>query len=161
MARIEVPRSISEAPTDRLYTSVLIDQQLRQITGARSPTVGQGTGDAAAREPSAYLMGDQSAANNQQTTIQIVMRALVGTQVFDFLDEKARAKASIDLDFRTFGPIRNRFALKTEFIVSAAGVCRGNQGPFVCLQPRGFIWAPTRRNTPSARAACSRSSMGR
>ena len=147
MARIEVPRSISEAPTDRLYTSVLIDQQLRQITGARAPTVGQGTGDAAAREPSAYLMGDQSAANNQQTTIQIVMRALVGTQVFDFLDEKARAKTSIDLDFRTFGPIRNRFPLKTEFIISAAGTAGGTKGLSLLAGPGLYMGTDAEKHT--------------
>ena len=40
--RIEVPRAISEAPTDRIFVSVELDGQLRQIVGARAPTVGQG-----------------------------------------------------------------------------------------------------------------------
>lgn len=111
MARIEIPREISEAPADRIFISVPVDGQPRMLSGARSPTIGQGAGDAASRQPSAYMLGNRNQGQNQQTTIQIVMRALVGTVLFDYLDEKSRDSGSIDLDFRTFGDIQHRFTV--------------------------------------------------
>ena len=116
--KIEVPRSISEAPTDRLHVSVKIDGLERIITGARAPTVGQSAGEGSTRSPSNYLLGAR-VQQNQQTTIQIVMRALVGTMVFDFLDQAARDEDNISLDFRTFGKIRDLFSDVSRFAIAA------------------------------------------
>ena len=126
--RIEVPRAISEAPTDRIFVSVDIDSQLRQIVGARAPTVGQGAAGAGTRTPSAYMMGARGQDDNQQTTIQIAMRALVGTNVHQYLTARKNASASIALDFRTFGQIRNRFPLATLFEVGAEVTAGGADG---------------------------------
>ena len=125
--RIEVPRSISEAPTDRLRVSVVIPDSAgnqsreRLIPGARAPTVGQSAGDGNTRSPANYLMGAR-AQQNQQTTIQVVMRALVGTVHFDFLDQAARDEDNITLYFRTQGEIQAMFpASKGGFAVGASG----------------------------------------
>lgn len=109
MARIRVPTPISEAPTDRLRVGFDMDGTKRMLIGARAPTIGQGAAQGGAvRSPSAYLLSEQD-DDDQQTTIQIVHRALVGTQLFKWLEEKKRAKGSISLDFRTFGRILHRF----------------------------------------------------
>ena len=106
MVRLDVPLSIAEAPTDRLRVSVDIDGNKRLIPGARAPTIGQAAGEGAGRTPSQYLLGAQ-VQENQQTTVQIVQRALPGTQVFDFLDQAARDQDEIDLDFRAFGSLKH------------------------------------------------------
>lgn len=115
--RIEVPRSISEAPIDRLVTSVKIDSILRAIPGARAPTFGT-EGVSTTRTPSEYLLGDRSDAEDN-TTVEIVMRALVGTTVFDHLDKQARASASVELDWRSFGPIIHRFGANDYWAIAA------------------------------------------
>lgn len=123
MSRLNVPLSISEAPTDRLRVSVKDnDGNVRLIPGARAPTVGQGAGQGATRTPSQYLLGARGADTGQETTLQIVCRALVGTQIFDLLDEKARGDKPIELDFRTFGTIKrivNAKAASIHFVIAA------------------------------------------
>ena len=104
MARLDVPLCIAEAPTDRLRVSVEISGDLRLIPGARAPTIGQAAGEGAVRTPGQYLLG-KNVQEDQQTTVQIVQRALPGTQVFDFLDQAARDNDEIDLDFRAFGSL--------------------------------------------------------
>ena len=105
MPRLNVPLSIREARTDRLRVSVKLDDgKERIIPGARAPTVGQAAGQGTTRSPSNFLLGART-QQDQETTIQVVLRALVGTEVFNFLDKTARDKAPIDLDFRVFGTI--------------------------------------------------------